>query len=126
MGFWIFMLAADLLIPLVMLGFGSYFLKKAPKKINVVFGYRTRMSMKNQDTWDFAHKYCGRLWLIWGLILLPLTVVPMLFVLGKPVGLVAAAGGIICGLQLLVMLLSILPTERALKQTFDEQGHRRI
>lgn len=126
MGFWIFMLAVDLLIPLTMLGFGGYFLKKAPKKINVVFGYRTRMSMKNQDTWDFAHKYCGRLWLIWGLILLPLAVVPMLFVLGKPMGLVAAAGGIICGLQLLVLLLSILPTEKALKQTFDEQGRRRI
>ena len=35
-------------------------MKKAPKEINSVFGYRTSMSMKNKDTWEFAHKYCGK------------------------------------------------------------------
>ena len=51
MGFWIFMLIMDLLIPFTMIGFGKMFLKKAPDQINYVFGYRTSMSMKNQDTW---------------------------------------------------------------------------
>ena len=50
MGFWIFMLIMDLLIPVTMIGFGSYFMKNAPKEINAVFGYRTSMSMKNKDT----------------------------------------------------------------------------
>lgn len=50
MGFWIFMLIMDLLIPFTMIGFGKMFLKKAPDQINYVFGYRTSMSMKNQDT----------------------------------------------------------------------------
>ena len=59
MGFWIFMLIMDLLLPFTMIGFGRYFMKKAPKEINSVFGYRTSMSMKNKDTWEFAHKYCG-------------------------------------------------------------------
>lgn len=54
MGFWIFMLIMDLLIPFTMIGFGKMFLKKAPDQINYVFGYRTSMSMKNQDTWVFA------------------------------------------------------------------------
>ena len=58
MGFWIFMLIMDLLIPFTMIGFGKMFLKKAPDQINYVFGYRTSMSMKNQDTWVFAHHYC--------------------------------------------------------------------
>ena len=83
MGFWIYMLIMDLLIPLTMLGFGRAFLTKAPNKINWVFGYRTAMSMKNRDTWNFAHQYCGRLWFLWGLILLPCSVIPMLFLLGK-------------------------------------------
>ena len=61
MGFWIFMLIMDLLLPFTMIGFGRYFMKKAPKEINSVFGYRTSMSMKNKDTWEFAHKYCGDL-----------------------------------------------------------------
>lgn len=60
MGFWIFMLIMDLLIPFTMIGFGKMFLKKAPDQINYVFGYRTSMSMKNQDTWVFAHHYCGK------------------------------------------------------------------
>ena len=52
MGFWIFMLIMDLLLPFTMIGFGRYFMKKAPKEINSVFGYRTSMSMKNKDTWN--------------------------------------------------------------------------
>lgn len=51
MGFWIFMLMMNLLIPLSMIGFGWMFLKSPPKEINAVFGYRTRRSMLNPDTW---------------------------------------------------------------------------
>ena len=40
MGFWIFMLIMDLLLPFTLIGFGRYFMKKAPKKINTVFGSR--------------------------------------------------------------------------------------
>ena len=56
MGFWIFMLVMDLLLPGVMLWFGSLFLRGVPREINPVFGYRTAMSMKNRDTWAFAHR----------------------------------------------------------------------
>ena len=72
MGFWIFMLIMDLLLPFTMIGFGRYFMKKAPKEINSVFGYRTSMSMKNKDTWEFAHKYCGKVWNVRGVQLIPL------------------------------------------------------
>ena len=83
MGFWIFMLVMILLIPITMIGFGKLFLKQAPGEINAVFGYRTTMSMKNKDTWEFAHNYCGKLWYRCGLFLLPLSVIPLLFVIGK-------------------------------------------
>ena len=80
MGFWIFMLIMDLLIPFTMIGFGKMFLKKAPDQINYVFGYRTSMSMKNQDTWVFAHHYCGKIWYICGLILLVVSLIVLLLV----------------------------------------------
>lgn len=51
MGFWFFMLIMDVWIPITMIGFGKYFVRKAPKEINAVFGYRTNMSMKNSETW---------------------------------------------------------------------------
>ena len=126
MGFWIFMLCTVLLVPLIMLFFGFYFKNKSPKEINSLFGYRTTMSMQNKDTWEFAHHYCGRLWLVIGMIMLPLSVIPMLFFINQDIDVVGIAGGIIEGIQVVVLLISIFPTEKALKKTFDENGNRRI
>lgn len=123
--FWLFMLCADLLIPAVMIGFGRMFLKNPPKNINDSFGYRTKRSMKNQDTWNLAHQYCGRLWYRCGLILLLPSVAPLLFVLGRDIGVIGSAGLIVTGVQLAVMLGTVFPVERALKRTFDERGRRR-
>ena len=114
MGYWFFMLASDLLIPALMIGFGYLFRKRPPKTVNYLFGYRTTRSMKNQDTWLFAHRYCGRLWFRWGLVLLPFTVLPLLLTIGKPAGTVGAVGTV-----------CIFPTEAALKRTFDKDGNRR-
>ena len=125
MGFWIFMLVMVLLIPLSMLLLGRYFIKTSPAKINYIFGYRTSMSMKNQDTWQFAHHHFGKTWYICGLVLTPLSVLGMLLVLGKGSSAVGTAGTVLCTLQLLPLLLSIIPTERALRKTFDKDGNRR-
>lgn len=105
--------------------FGKYFMKKAPKEINSVFGYRTSMSMKNKDTWEFAHKYCGKVWYVCGMVMLPITVIFMLLVIGKSEDCVGSMGGIICGVQLIPLIGSILPTEIALKKNFDKNGTRR-
>jgi len=125
MGFWIFMLIVDLLIPFTMIGFGRYFLKKAPKDINMVFGYRTARSMKNKETWDFAHKYCGKIWYVCGLIMLPVTVLFLLLTIGKSENCVGTVGGIICMVQLIPLIGSIVPTEIALKKNFDINEKRR-
>lgn len=125
MGFWMFMLVMNLLIPLAMLGFGWIFLKHPPKEVNAFYGYRTSMSMKNKDTWAFAHKYFGKLWYAWGGILLPVTVIAMLFVIGKAEDVVGKAGAVICFVQMIVMIGLIFPTEIALRRTFDKKGNRK-
>ena len=125
MGFWIFMLIMDLLLPLTMIGFGRYFIKKAPKEINAVFGYRTTMSMKNRGTWEFAHKYCGKIWYVCGWIMLPITVLFLLLTIGKNEDYIGTVGGIIAMVQLIPLIGSIFPTEIALKKNFDENGKRR-
>ena len=83
------------------------------------------MSMKNQDTWKFAHEYCGNLWFKWGKISLILTIIAMLFLLGKTVDTIGNWGGTICMIQLLPLIGSIGPTENALRKTFDKDGKRR-
>lgn len=123
--FWLFTLAMDLLIPLLMIGLGRMFWKKAPKKINSTFGYRTTMSMKNQDTWQFAHHYCGKLWYWLGLMMLPLSVVPMLLVFDSGIDTIGWVGTVICFAQVVPMVGAIVPTEMALRRTFDKNGTRK-
>lgn len=125
MAFWIFMLIIILLVPMTMIGFGKMFSKRAPQNINPVFGYRTAMSMKNQDTWVFAHRFCGKLWFRLGFALLPLSVIPFFFVLFKETTTVAYMSFAIVMLQLIPMVGTIWITEAALKKTFDQDGIRR-
>ena len=57
--------------------------------------------------------------------MLPITVIFMLLVIGKNEDCVGSIGGIICGVQLIPLIGSILPTEIALKKNFDKNGTRR-
>ena len=125
MGFWIFMLAMNLLFPLIMIVIGRYFMKKSPKEINYIFGYRTNMSMKNKDTWDFAHKYFGKRWFRLGWLLIPISVIPMLFVIGKGEDIIGTVGMVVMVIDLILLIAPIFPTERALKKIFDKDGNKR-
>ena len=100
-------------------------MKKNPKEINALFEYRTSMSMKNKDTWEFAHKCCGKIWYICGMVMTPITVILMFLVIGKDEDCVGRMGEIICVVQLLLLTVSIFPTEIALKKNFDKNGKRR-
>lgn len=125
MAFWFFMFLTNLLMPLMMLGFGKRFSKKPPNEINACFGYRTKMSMKNQDTWRFAHQYLGKIWCIFGWVLLPITVAVMLLTVGMSEEAVGTVGGILCCAQTVPMVGAIAPTEIALRKHFDENGKKR-
>lgn len=125
MEFWIFMLVINMLIPLMMIGFGKSFLHGAPKDINNIYGYRTAMSMKNRQTWEFAHHYFGRIWYIAGMILLPVSVLAMLPVLGKSTESVGDYGGNICLMQIIPLVVPIIPTEIMLRKKFDKNGIRK-
>ena len=125
MGFWIFILAMNLLFPLIMIVMGRYFMKQSPKEINYIFGYRTNMSMKNKDTWDFAHKYFGKRWFRLGWLLIPISVIPMLFVIGKVEDIIGTVGMVVMVIDLILLIAPIFPTERALKKIFDKDGNKR-
>lgn len=120
MGFWIFMFIMSLLIPATMIGFGGIFVHRPPKNINSIYGYRTRRSMKNQESWDFAHQYCGKRWLRDGLVLLVVSVLVMTCVWGRNEDLVGYVGGALVFAQMIPMIWTIWPTERELKKRFGE------
>ena len=113
--------------PVVLLLFGWLFTHgRYPKHPNGLYGYRTTRSMKNDETWTFAQERWGRLcWHTgWWLLLLSLLVVAILQTQS------VRQHGIYIGawitLQGVLTLGTILPVERALKNTFDEFGRRKI
>lgn len=125
MGFWVFMLIMVLLVPVIMLVFGKRFQDKPPQKINALYGYRTARSMRNQDTWTYAHQVCGSIWWTWGWALCVLSPLPQFFVIGHDKNAVGTAGSIVVAVQILCLCCSVFLVERALKKTFDQHGRRR-
>lgn len=126
MGFWVFMLVMEVLMPFMVIAFGYWFKKSPPGQINSVFGYRTKMSMKNMDTWKLAHQYCGVLWCRIGWITLPVTVAAMLPLIGQNENVVGSFGSVIMTVQLAVLFgLPILMTEKELRRRFDADGNQK-
>lgn len=125
MGYWFAMLMCNLLLPIIMVIAGRKMWKHCPKEINGIYGYRTKRSMKNQDTWKFAHEYCGKLWWKLGMPMLILTVILFLPFMGSSKAMIGVMGLILCILQCVVMLISIAVTEIALKKTFTDEGIRK-
>lgn len=126
MWFWWFMFICDLLVPVTMIVSGKIMGKHPPKDINGLIGYRTTRSMKNLDTWNFAHHYCGRLWWKIGWIMLVPSFLIHLPFYNKSESIIGILGAVICTLQCIIMIISIYPTERALKRYFTDEGIRKI
>ena len=123
MGTMIALFVCNLIVPLLMLVFGVWMLRRPPKSINGAFGYRTRRSMKNEETWKFAHEKCGRIWTWVGAILLAVSVVlSVLLWLKGGEALTRFTTSFSMG-QVVVLVLTIVPVERALKKHFDENGN---
>lgn len=116
-------LVTTILLSLTIIIFGFIFIKRPPKSINYLYGYRTSMSMKNQDTWDFAHRYAGKVWTILGSIALfiftPLTIIL------KNIKHYDYIMVILIIVQVAFVTLVIPLTERALRKTFDKEGRRK-
>jgi uncharacterized membrane protein len=85
-----------------------------PRKINALYGYRTKRSMKSQEAWDFAQLYSAKKMIFWGIILIAFSLIGLLFSLNETaeflVGLLAMSAGI---------GIPIYQTEKELKRKFS-------
>ena len=123
--FWIFMACMDALLPITMIVLGRQYKNNPPKEINWGSGYRSSMSMKNKDTWKFAHEKIGKIWYICGCVLLPVSIALLFFVIGKNTDTIGEWGGKICITQIFIMIVTVFRVEAALRKTFDKNGYRR-
>lgn len=123
MGFKVIMAFAVLLIPGIMIFFGRTMMDHPPKTINAAYGYRTTMSMINQDTWDYAQAACAKRWRKWGRVLALITLVVLIFALRRPGG--EDFMGYYTAFETAFLLASVAATEIDLRRTFDQKGDRR-
>lgn len=122
MVFWIFMFIVTLLIPVALLL--AWYLCPKLKTIHNASGYRTTQSMKNQDTWDFAQKYCARMSLYMFFPSLTLAIAIMPTLISKSIDMIGWIGFGITMIQMLSFIVIMVFTENALKKKFDENGNR--
>ena len=106
----VFNIVFTLFIPVLMILCGYLMYKHTPKDINGLVGYRTAMSMKNQETWDFANNYSA------------LVCVPYFFISSGKATVIMCIAEVI---QVVFLCWTIVPTERALKDNFDQDGNRK-
>lgn len=125
MWFWWFILICDCFIPTIMIIAGRMMWKHCPKKINGIVGYRTKMSMINMDTWRFAHDHAGKLWWKVGIGLLGPTMLIHIPFYGASDDTIGILSIIIIVIQLVFLVGSIFPTEKSLKNNFNEDGTKR-
>lgn len=129
-GMWLLMLACNLIVPAAMAGLGQQFTKNPPKTIDPMCGYRTVMSMKNQDTWQFAQAQYGRTcyqvgWAALALTALFLFLMWRLRIPVESIDYVFWQGGFILLEMVVLVIASYVPVERALRREFDQHGVRR-
>ena len=92
--------------------------KYPPKKINDLYGYRTKRSMRNQDCWDFANRHSIRL--MWKISFITCVVQALgVILLNEEVALLTATIILVT-----TLIYSVYLTEKALKKTFDKEGKK--
>lgn len=109
-----------LLIGCILAAIGGITASYPPKKINKLYGYRTKASMRNQQTWEEANRYSAKQISYCGIILLTIGVLSLLSPSIAKVNTNIAT--------VLTIIFSVLPlplTELHLKKVFDKEGNRK-
>lgn len=113
-------ISLHLLIGPLMLLFSIIFIAFPSKKINHLYGHRTKMSMLNLDTWKFANTNSSRIMFLVSILTCTIQLIGISFgfetddiILYSTIFLVA---GLITGALLV---------EKKLKEIFDNQGNRK-
>lgn len=125
MGFNLIMVIVVSFVPIEMIIFGNMFLKNPPKEPNWAFGYRTKFSVKSQETWDFSQNLIGKYWKTLGLVLLPLSNATLAIISGCDIDTIGKVVGVIEIVQCLFMIGATVAVSSKLKKVFDANGVRK-
>lgn len=125
MGFWAFTLVTTLIVPVLVLIYGIHYSKNgAPKNIEGHSGFRSRRATKSWDAWVFTHKLASKIWKISGIIMIPVTVVMMIFAIKFSVEMLTFYGSLLFAIQGFVFVGTVIYVENQIKKNFNDYGVR--
>ena len=90
-----------------------------PKKINLIYGHRTTLSMKNQDTWNEANKRSIHMILLVSALTCILQLIGIVFNINLETIILYATVILVAGL-----IIGVIVIEKQLKTIFDKEGNR--
>jgi uncharacterized membrane protein len=91
-----------------------------PKSINTLYGFHTRSSMRNQDTWNEANTYASRLMLLLSILFLLAAIIS-----GNLLSFSARELAIYAVTLIIACAALYFLTEAHLRNVFDEGGRRK-
>lgn len=112
--------AGVMLTPVAMAAVGLAWRIHPPKNRNQMLSYRTVLSMKNEDTWQFAHHQVGKLWVRLGVLLAIVSAVLMVWFKDS---FMSFALWLVVG-QMVLLCVSVFLVDTLMKAVFDEDGNR--
>ena len=125
MKFWIYMTFMSIIVPLVLLAVGLYYTKCPPEKIYTDFGYKSPLTLKNEDIWAYAHQLCGKSWIKLALIMIPASIAVMVIPLFISEDAMSFFSVGLFVVQCVAVFFSFRKVKATLLTVFDEEGNRR-
>lgn len=112
--------ALVMLVPLAMFFVGLYWRVKTPAFKTGKIVYRTEVTEKSTEVWEFVHTHCGKLWTRFGVILAVISAVLMVVFDGSYHKFIMW----LLGGQMLILCITVFMIDFLAKNLFDENGVR--
>lgn len=119
------MLISVAFIPLLLIVIGKIYEKYPSKEPNIAIGFRTKLSMMNKETWDYAQRLFPKVWISLGRTLLPLSLIILFLLYSEDKDYTGNLALILMLVQVVLMLGSILYVNLKLKKAFNSDGSRK-
>lgn len=114
-GMFLFLFCMSILTPVSTVVVGMVMRKHPARDRNWVTGYRSSRSMKSQEAWNHAQKYCAGIWVKEGVAA---TVISAAVMLGCYRGDYETVSVGVIAVQLVCLCLSVIPVELELRKRF--------
>lgn len=121
----IYCVVCTLILPVIMLITGRAMFNSPSDDTSmgmVGYGYKSKRSLASRASKSFADKYAGKVFTIYALVMLPLSLIASIILVAN--GIYFKGLSVIMVVQIICLCTVHIPVERALKKNFDENGER--